>query len=98
MKSKETKRLDSHLRYTPLTGRRANALNSASTLVEGSQTGTKIGRVAGIGGHFGKTTGNLTKSLGPARRGVSHHADVVAHVTEVLGKGDAWRMSHENKM
>ena len=53
------------------------------------ETHSEVGRVALIGGHLSETTRDLTKGLGPARGGVSHHGHVHAHVAEVLGEGDA---------
>lgn len=38
--------------------------------------------------HFCQSTRNLTESLGPTRRGVSHHTHVIAHVTEIFRQRD----------
>mmetsp|Transcript_12120 Transcript_12120/g.26211 ORF Transcript_12120/g.26211 Transcript_12120/m.26211 type:complete len:211 (+) Transcript_12120:363-995(+) len=74
--------------YGTLTLGRAETGDTASTLVEGGKTSTKIGGVTGIGRHFSQTSGNLTQSLGPTGGGVSHHGNVHALITEVLGEGD----------
>mmetsp|Transcript_6577 Transcript_6577/g.12773 ORF Transcript_6577/g.12773 Transcript_6577/m.12773 type:complete len:472 (-) Transcript_6577:7-1422(-) len=66
----------------------AEAGNLARTLVEGRKTGREVRGVALVGRHLSETSGNLTKSLGPAGGGVRHHGHVHAHVAEVLGKGD----------
>mmetsp|Transcript_169 Transcript_169/g.538 ORF Transcript_169/g.538 Transcript_169/m.538 type:complete len:422 (+) Transcript_169:677-1942(+) len=66
----------------------ASALDLAGTLVERSQAGSQVRRITGIGRHLSKTTRNLTKSLGPSRRRVSHHGHIVAHVAQILGQGD----------
>ena len=71
-----------------LTLGRAEAGNAAGTLVEGGKTGAEVGGVAGIGRHLSKTTGDLTKGLGPTGGGVSHHRNVHALITEVLGEGN----------
>lgn len=39
--------------------------------------------------HLGQAPRDLAQRLGPAGGGVGHHADVVAHVAEVLGERDA---------
>mmetsp|Transcript_125902 Transcript_125902/g.187926 ORF Transcript_125902/g.187926 Transcript_125902/m.187926 type:complete len:462 (-) Transcript_125902:85-1470(-) len=67
----------------------AEALDLASALVEGRQTRRKVRRVPLIGRHLSETTRDLTKGLSPARGGVGHHRHVHAHVTHVLGEGDA---------
>lgn len=41
--------------------------------------------------HLSQTARNLPESLGPTGRGVSHHAHVVAHVSEVLRQCDSCR-------
>lgn len=47
-----------------------------------------------VGGHFSKTTGNFTKCFGPTWSRVSHHGNVVTHVTEILGKCDACALNN----
>mmetsp|Transcript_40100 Transcript_40100/g.123888 ORF Transcript_40100/g.123888 Transcript_40100/m.123888 type:complete len:654 (-) Transcript_40100:17-1978(-) len=69
--------------------RRAEARDAAGALVEGGEAGTEVGGVATVGGHLGETAGDLTEGLGPAGGGVGHHGDVLAHITVVLGEGDA---------
>ena len=60
----------------------------ASALVELGERGTEIGGETRIGRHLGKTTRDLSESLGPTRRRVSHHRHILALVTEVLSKCD----------
>ena len=60
----------------------------AGTLVELGERGTEIGGETRIGRHLGKTTRDLSESLGPTRRRVSHHSHILALVTEVLSKCD----------
>lgn len=74
-------------RALPVRG--AQALDLAGALVERGETGTEVGGVARVGGHLGQTTRDLTQGLGPSGSRVAHHRKVVAHVTVVLGKGDA---------
>ena len=67
----------------------SETLDSTGTFVERGQPGAEVSGVAGIGRHLGQTTRNFSQGFGPTRRGVGHHGDVVAHVSEVLGEGDA---------
>mmetsp|Transcript_3936 Transcript_3936/g.5851 ORF Transcript_3936/g.5851 Transcript_3936/m.5851 type:complete len:395 (-) Transcript_3936:237-1421(-) len=77
-----------HHSHRALTRGRTQALHTTCTFVEGSQAGAQVGGVAAVGGHLPQTTRNLTKGLGPARGGVSHHRHVHALVPEVLCEGD----------
>lgn len=65
-----------------------HAAHAAGALVEEGQTRSEVGRVSGITGHLTETSGNLSQSLGPSRRGVGHHGHIVTHVAEVLGQRD----------
>mmetsp|Transcript_16908 Transcript_16908/g.42446 ORF Transcript_16908/g.42446 Transcript_16908/m.42446 type:complete len:669 (+) Transcript_16908:112-2118(+) len=67
----------------------AQALDAAGALVEAGQAGAEVGGVAAVGRHLCQATRDLTQRLGPARGGVCHHGEVVAHVAEVLGERDA---------
>mmetsp|Transcript_20695 Transcript_20695/g.37068 ORF Transcript_20695/g.37068 Transcript_20695/m.37068 type:complete len:225 (+) Transcript_20695:924-1598(+) len=71
-----------------LTTRATQALNATSTLVERSKTSGEVSRITGISRHLSKTTGNLTKSLSPTRGGVTHHREVITHITEILGESN----------
>ena len=95
-----------------LTFRTTLAFDTASTLVERSQTSAQVCGITTIeshsksklqimmtrkhvekenkpvGRHLSETTGNLTKSLGPTWCRISHHGDVVTHVTEVFRQCD----------
>mmetsp|Transcript_11056 Transcript_11056/g.25659 ORF Transcript_11056/g.25659 Transcript_11056/m.25659 type:complete len:277 (-) Transcript_11056:577-1407(-) len=71
-----------------LSGWGSKACNASSTLVESSQTSTKVCRITGVGRHLSETSGNLTKSLCPTGGRVSHHRYVHSLVTEVLGESN----------
>ncbi len=64
-------------------------LDSAGALVEGSQAGSQVSRVTGIGRHLGETTRDFSQGLGPTRSRVCHHGNVVTHIAEILGQGNA---------
>eukprot|EP00754_Rhynchopus_humris_P024968 Rhum_TRINITY_DN14924_c11_g1::Rhum_TRINITY_DN14924_c11_g1_i2::g.129085::m.129085 len=82
------RRHGSHHGDGSLPRRLAEALHAARTLVEGRETGTQVRRVSTVGRHLRKTTGDLTKGLGPTRRGVRHHRHIETHVTHVLSDRD----------
>ena len=67
----------------------ADAADAAGALVELRDAGCKVGRVALFAGHLFQTAGHLTQGLGPAGGGVGQNGDVIAHVAEVFGDGDA---------
>ena len=67
----------------------ADALDATGALVERGETRRQVGRIAGVGGHFGQAARDLAQRFGPARRRVGHHGHVVAHVAEVLAERDA---------
>ncbi len=48
----------------------------------------KVVRAVHTSRHLSQSSGDLPKSLSPTRGGVSHHADVIAHVSEVLRQCD----------
>jgi hypothetical protein len=52
------------------------------------QLGTQMGGVTSISGHLSKTSRDFSKGFGPSGGGVSHHSDVVSHISEVLSKGN----------
>ena len=64
------------------------ALNFTSSLVKLSQLRLHVSWVTLIGWHLGQTTRDLSQGLGPTRGGVGHHGNVVALISEILGKGD----------
>mmetsp|Transcript_17287 Transcript_17287/g.25184 ORF Transcript_17287/g.25184 Transcript_17287/m.25184 type:complete len:273 (+) Transcript_17287:1957-2775(+) len=82
------RRYGSHNGDSSLTVRRSKTGYTSSTLVESSKTSSEVGGVTGIGRHLSKTSRNLTKSLCPTRGRISHHGNIHALITEVLGKGD----------
>jgi hypothetical protein len=67
---------------------RTKASNSSGSLVEHSELSSQVSWETSIGGHFSKTSRNFSKSLSPSGGGVSHHSDVVSHISEVLGKSN----------
>mmetsp|Transcript_13607 Transcript_13607/g.15293 ORF Transcript_13607/g.15293 Transcript_13607/m.15293 type:complete len:472 (+) Transcript_13607:662-2077(+) len=74
--------------HSTLTIRGTKTGYTSGTFVESCKTGTKVGWVTGIGRHLSKTTGNLTKSFGPTRGGISHHRNIHSLITEVLSKSN----------
>ncbi len=68
---------------------RAQAFHRTRALVESGGAGSEIRGVAFFTRHFLKASGHFTHRFGPAGCGVRHESDVVAHVTVVLGDGDA---------
>lgn len=67
---------------------RTGANNLTGSLVELSELRTKMRGETLIGGHLSETTRDFSEGLSPSRRRVSHHSDVLAHVSEVLGQRD----------
>lgn len=65
---------------------RTSAHNLTGSLVELSELGTKMRRETLIGGHLCETTRDLSEGLGPSGGRVSHHSDVLTHVSEVFGQ------------
>jgi hypothetical protein len=45
--------------------------------------------VTGISGHLSKTSRDFSKGFGPSGSRVSHHSDIVSHISEVFGKGNS---------
>ncbi len=60
----------------------AQAYHAPRTLVELCQTGAQISRVALLSRHLLQTTGHLAQRLRPARGGVCHQRNAVAHIAE----------------
>lgn len=58
------------------------------SFVELGQFRRQIGGVTSISRHFGQSSGNFSQGFGPSGRRVSHHTDVVTHISVVLGQGD----------
>lgn len=69
--------------------RGALASDAACALVELGELGRQIGRVTLIGRHFCQPSGNFSECFGPAGGGVSHHGDIVTHISEVLCERDS---------
>ena len=62
-----TRRADSSNNgHAALSLRVAETLGPSSTLVEGSQPGSKVSWVAGVSRHLSETPGDLSQSLGPS--------------------------------
>ena len=61
----------------------------AGPLVELSQTGTQICRVALLTGHLLQTAGHLTEGLSPTGGRIGHQSHGVAHIPEVLRNGNS---------
>ena len=64
-------------------------LHIARALIKASESARKICRKALLCGHLLKPSRDLTKSLRPARGGVRHKRDMVAHIAVVFGNGHA---------
>mmetsp|Transcript_21099 Transcript_21099/g.29210 ORF Transcript_21099/g.29210 Transcript_21099/m.29210 type:complete len:369 (-) Transcript_21099:628-1734(-) len=69
--------------------RAAQALHLTCALVEGGKPSTQVRRVPRICRHLCKTTTDLSKGLCPSRRGVSHHTEVVSHVSKIFCEGNS---------
>mmetsp|Transcript_30036 Transcript_30036/g.64386 ORF Transcript_30036/g.64386 Transcript_30036/m.64386 type:complete len:638 (+) Transcript_30036:135-2048(+) len=67
---------------------RSETGHATGSLVEGSETGSEVGGISGIGGHLSESTRDLAKGFGPSRGGVPHHGHVHSLVAEILGEGD----------
>ena len=67
----------------------AHALDNAGALIELGDAAGQIGGVAFLTGHFLQSSAHLSKGLCPAGGGVGYNCYVVAHVSEILGYGDA---------
>lgn len=62
--------------------------NSTGSFVELSQLGGQVSGITGIGGHFSKTTRDFSQGFGPSGGGVSHHRNIITHISEVFSQGD----------
>jgi hypothetical protein len=54
-----------------------------------SELGTQMSGVTSISGHLSKTSRDFSEGFGPSGGRVSHHSDVVSHISEVLSEGNS---------
>lgn len=66
----------------------SQTVDSTSSFVELGQLGSEIGWITSLSWHFGKSTGDFSKSLSPSGSGISHHGYVLSLISEILSKSN----------